>query len=77
MVYDAFKTHETDNGKVLLATNNTDLVIVPAGSTSTCQPLDACVNKPFRVFYVIQQQCERQIEEEEELLEDEDPFSFV
>ena len=53
MVYDAFKTHETDNGKVLLATNNTDLVIVPAGSTSTCQPLDACVNKPFRVFYVI------------------------
>ena len=36
MVYDAFKTHKTDNAKVLLATNNTDLVIVPAACTSKC-----------------------------------------
>ena len=29
MVYDAFKTHKTDNVKVFLAMNNTNLVLVP------------------------------------------------
>ena len=48
MVYDAFKTHKTDNVNVLLATNNTNLVLVPAGCTSKCQPLDVCINKPFK-----------------------------
>ena len=45
--------HETDNVKVLLATNNTDLV--PASKyllivhlNGECQPLDVCINKPFR-----------------------------
>ena len=43
-----FKVHKTDNVKVLLATNNTDLVLVPAGCTSKCQPLDVCINKPYK-----------------------------
>ena len=34
MVYDAFKAHKTDNLKALLAMNNTNLVLVPAGCTS-------------------------------------------
>ena len=41
MVYDAFKAHKTDNVKVLLATNNTNLVLAPA-----C--INACINKPFK-----------------------------
>ena len=44
MVYDAFKAYKTDNAKVLLAINNTDLALVPAGCTSKCQPLDVCIN---------------------------------
>ena len=48
MVYDAFKSHKTDNVKVLLAMNNTNLVIVPSGCLSQCQPLHVCINKPFK-----------------------------
>ena len=47
MAYDAFKAHKTDNAKVLLATNNTNLVLVPAGCTSKCQSLNMCISKPF------------------------------
>ena len=36
-----------DNVKALLATENTNLVLEPAGCTSKCQPLDVCINKPF------------------------------
>ena len=32
----AFKANKTDNVKVLLAANNTDLTLVPAGCTSKC-----------------------------------------
>ena len=48
MVYDAFKAHKTDDVKVLLATKNTYLVLVPAGCASKGQPLDVCINKPFK-----------------------------
>ena len=51
MVYDAFKAHTTDDMKVLLATNS--LQMVPAGCTSNCQPLDVCINKPFKAVLVI------------------------
>ena len=48
MVYDAFKAHKAYIEKVLLATNNTNLVLVPAGCTSKCQPLDVYIHKPFK-----------------------------
>ena len=48
IVYDAFKAHKTDNVKVLLAKNSTNLVLVPGGCTSKCQPLDECINKHFK-----------------------------
>ena len=51
MVYDAFKAHKTKKVKVLLATNNTNLVLVPAGCTSKCQGLDVCNNKPFECVF--------------------------
>ena len=34
--------------KALLATKNTNLVLVSAGCTSKCQPLHVCINKPFK-----------------------------
>lgn len=48
MVYDAFESVKTNNVKVLLATNNTNLALVPAGCTSKCRTLDVCINKPFK-----------------------------
>ena len=48
MVYDAFKAHKTDNVKVLLAKNNTNLALVAASCTSKCQPLDMYINKSFK-----------------------------
>ena len=34
--------------KASLATENNNLVLEPAGCTSKCQPLDVCINKPFK-----------------------------
>ena len=34
--------------KVLLATNYRNLAPVPVGCTSKCQPLDMCINNPFK-----------------------------
>ena len=48
VVYGAFKANKTDNVKVLLAANNTNLTVVPAGCTSKCQSLDVCINKSFQ-----------------------------
>ena len=53
MVYDAFTSHVTDNVKVLLAMNNTNLVTVPAGCyLNTCRYMCTLIN-PLRVFYLI------------------------
>ncbi|CAG8800623.1 14332_t:CDS:2, partial [Cetraspora pellucida] len=41
----------TRNGKVDTAefrSGNTDLAVIPGGLTSMCQPLDVCINKPFK-----------------------------
>ena len=48
MVYDAFKAHTTDEMKAVLSINSTNLIMVPPGCTSKCQPLDVCINKPFK-----------------------------
>ena len=48
MVYDAFKAHTTDDLKAILSINSTNLIMVTLGCTQNYQPLDFCINKPFK-----------------------------
>lgn len=48
LVLDSFRGHCTDAVKARLADHRTDLVIIPGGMTSMLQPLDVCLNKPFK-----------------------------
>lgn len=48
LVLDSFRGHCTDAVKARLAETSTDLVIIPGGMTSMLQPLDVCLNKPFK-----------------------------
>ena len=48
MVWDSFRGHLTDTVKDLLARRNVDVAVIPGGLTSNLQPLDKCINKPFK-----------------------------
>uniref|UniRef100_A0A131XQ93 Putative pogo transposable element n=1 Tax=Hyalomma excavatum TaxID=257692 RepID=A0A131XQ93_9ACAR len=48
LVLDAFRCHLADSVKKLLRDCGTELVVIPGGMTSQLQPLDVCVNKPFK-----------------------------
>jgi len=48
LVFDSFSGHLTDQVKAALRSENTDLVVIPGGLTSMCQPLDVSINKPFK-----------------------------
>ena len=48
LVMDSFRAHTTDNVKRVLEEMNTKAPIIPGGCTSKVQPLDVCVNKPFK-----------------------------
>ncbi|GFS56714.1 pogo transposable element with KRAB domain [Trichonephila clavipes] len=48
LVWDMFRSHLTDNTKKLLTECNTDIAVIPGGLTSLVQPLDMCINKPFK-----------------------------
>jgi len=48
LVWDMFKPHLSTDVKRRLATNKTDLALIPGGLTSVLQPLDVCLNKPFK-----------------------------
>jgi len=43
-----FKPHLSTDVKRRLATNKTDFALIPGGLTSVLQPLDVCLNKPFK-----------------------------
>ena len=43
-----FATHLTDGVKTQLLESNSDILPIPAGCTSKCQPMDASLNKPFK-----------------------------
>ena len=45
---DAFEAHKTEQVKRSLKSENTDLAVIPGGLTSVLQPLDVCLNKPFK-----------------------------
>ena len=47
-VLDSFEAHKTEQVKHSFKSENTDLAVIPGGLTSVLQPLDVCLNKPFK-----------------------------
>ena len=48
LVWDMFRSHLTPATKKRLARIKTDQAVIPGGLTSLVQPLDVCLNKPFK-----------------------------
>jgi len=48
LVWDMFRAHLTDGTKDAAKEMRTDLCVIPGGLTSLLQPLDVCLNKPFK-----------------------------
>ena len=48
LVWDSFSAHLVDSAKRELRENNTTTAVIPGGLTSVVQPLDVCLNKPFK-----------------------------
>ncbi|CAL1297088.1 unnamed protein product [Larinioides sclopetarius] len=48
LVWDLFKAHLTDEVLEKCHKINVKLAIIPGGLKSTLQPLDVCINKPFK-----------------------------
>ncbi|KAH8039759.1 hypothetical protein HPB51_008691 [Rhipicephalus microplus] len=48
LVLDAFRGHLTDAVKRALDDGKMHLAVIPSGMTSTLQPLDVALNKPFK-----------------------------
>ena len=47
-MWDSFRRHLTDGVKELLARRNVDVAMIPGGLAPVLQPLDKCLNKPFK-----------------------------
>ena len=47
-VLDSFEAHKTEQVKRSFKSENTDLAVIPGGLTSVLQPLDVCLNTPFK-----------------------------
>ncbi|EEC16950.1 POGO family transposase, putative [Ixodes scapularis] len=48
LVLDVFRCHLADSVRRLLRGSRIELVVIPGGMTSQLQPLDVCINKPFK-----------------------------
>ena len=48
LTFDAFSAYKTDEVEANLVQNKLDILMIPAGCTSKCQPMDVCINKPFK-----------------------------
>ena len=48
LLLNSFKAHTTDADQNTLEEINTKAPVIPGGCTSKVQPLDVCVNKPFK-----------------------------
>ncbi|MES9884208.1 MAG: hypothetical protein ABW185_25465 [Sedimenticola sp.] len=49
LVWDMFRAHLVESVKKTLQRLNTHQAVIPGGTTSILQPLDVCLNKPFKV----------------------------
>ena len=50
LTFDAFAAHLTDDVESQLLEAKTDTVAILDGCTSKCQPMDVCLNKPFKAI---------------------------
>ena len=50
LLFDAFAVHLTDGVKNQLLEGKSDIAAKPAGCTSKYQPMDVCLNKPFKAI---------------------------
>lgn len=50
LVWDSFRPHITADIKRRLQSQKTDTAVIPGGLTSILQPLDVCLNKPFKDY---------------------------
>ena len=50
LTFDAFSAHKTDDVQSKLVESKSDILMIPLGCTSKCQPMDVCINKPFQVI---------------------------
>ena len=48
LVIDSFEGHKTESVRQKCNASNTHIAIIPGGLTSIVQPLDVCINKPFK-----------------------------
>ena len=51
LVWDSFKCHISDERKEQLKRYNTVMSVIPGSCTKYLQPLDVCINKPFKSFF--------------------------
>ena len=51
LVWDTFSGHMTEDVSALLSRNNVTSAVIPGGCTSKVQPLDVCLNKPFKGLF--------------------------
>ena len=51
LVWDSFKCHIFDESKDELKRYKTVMSDIPGGCTKYLQPLDFCINKPFKAFF--------------------------
>ena len=48
LVWDMFSAHLKETVRDAVKENRTDMCVIPGGLTSQLQPLDVCLNKPFK-----------------------------
>ena len=50
LTFDAFSAHKTDDVQSTLVENKSDILMNPPGCTFKYQPMDVCINKPFKAI---------------------------
>ena len=48
LVWDSFRAHLTESVKADLQRRRIDIAVIPGGLTPVLQPLEKCLNKPFK-----------------------------